>query len=124
MLEGTAAVPDGAFAVRHAAGLAFNGVYFRWSVWNSPIIDDGSISCSAVSAFPKGDQFTSPLFSDDDVIFLVKGTRGNLSLVVGKGPFVEKLPNRRFEFVPLGNKGNNARIMPLTTYLSALPLTP
>lgn len=119
---GTAADPDGALAVRHAADLAFNSVYFRWSVWNSPIIDDGAFSPSAVSAFEKGDQFTSALFSDDDVIFRVKATRADPGLVVAKGPFVEQLPNRRFEFVLVGTKGSNARVVPITTYLSQPPI--
>ena len=119
-----AADPDGAIALRHTADLYNNEIYMRWSVWNDPFIKDWPFPPTpgaTETPFDKGDEFTNPLYVDDDVVMLVKATRADPTVVVAQAPVLEQLKLRRYEFILVGTAASNAKIVTVISALTAAP---
>lgn len=121
---GTAALPpDGAIALRHAADLGANSVYFYYSVWDEPLIRDQGFTPSAVaSPFDKGDQFTSGLVvPEEDRVMRVKVTRTDPAVVIARGPLVDQVKLRRYEYIFVGTKHRNAKLVQVISRLVSPP---
>ncbi len=116
-----AQAPEGGsgLGIRHAADLAANNVYMRRTIWKDPFVKDDPIGPALISTFAKGDQGVFPLVILPDYVMRIKATRADAATVVAKAPLIELDSGLRYEFILIGTKASNARMVSLVTALSA-----
>lgn len=114
------AASDSAGSIRHAADLAANLVYMRRTIWNDPIIKDDPIEPTLVAPFDKGDEGRFYLTVALDYVMRVKATRADPGTVIAKAPLVELETLVRYEYILIGTKAANARLLLIQTALASL----
>lgn len=113
--------PDGALAMRHAADLTANSVYFRYTFWKDPFVKDNPVTPAADELFSKGDEYVGPLFVEPDLIMRTTATRADPTVVVARSPLVGIETLKRYEFILIGTKAANAKLLAVISKLSAPP---
>jgi len=122
--EGTGAFPiNAALAVRHAADLRNNNVYFRWTFWNKKLgdlVDEPFRPSAEPVPFDKRDEFTSGIAVVPNHVLRVKATRVSVDNVLAMS-VVELEATMRHEFILVGNKRSNAKVVRVVSVLPVLP---
>ncbi len=120
------AIPDGAMAIRHAADLTWNTVHFSRALWKveREIPVGPSTAEDDPDAFEKGDQFLGETYISDTLQMQVRASRMGGSPVLAASPVFEVKPLRRYEFVFVGTKATNVKLVRVISNLSSAPPTP
>lgn len=116
--------PSAALAVRHAADLSSNSLYFNYRLWENvfegPLSPSASPSPAATSPYQKGDQyasgFTSSVLRFQAIAYRVDGTT-----VLRETDIFEVKPLRRYEIYLVGTNALNARMVRVTSALVTAP---
>lgn len=120
-IAGSPAAPTSALTMRHAADLSNNSVVFRRTIWNEPFIKDDPIDPAAATPFKKGDSFETPLTISEDTVMRVKATRVDPSVLIVKAPLVELQDSYRYDYLLVGSKAADAKLLLLKFALDPSP---
>ena len=112
--------------MRHAADLSWNTVHFRRDLWKaSPPQDPFEPSSEPadvdIYAFEKGDEYVGPTVVNPDFVVRVKVTRPDPSVVLAKSSIFEVEGQQRLEFIYIGSKAANAKLVRVNSALTLVP---
>ncbi len=118
------AEPDAALAVRHAADLGSNSVYFEYRLWED--VGGGLLPPTAASgpalitAYEKGDQYAAG-FTSTALRFQALARRAAGSSLIRESGVFEVAPLRRYELYLVGTSARNSKMVRVTSALASAP---
>ncbi len=118
------AEPDAALAVRHAADLSSNSVFFEYRLWQDvgggPLPPTISASPAASAPHQKGDQYAAG-FTSTALRFQALALREDGSTVIRESGVFTVDPLRRYEIYLVGTSGLNSKMVRVTSALASPP---
>ncbi len=117
---------EGRLALRHAADLSWNTVHFRRGFWKvvpeyPDLPFEPTLAVDDPEAFEKGSQYMGKTAVNPDFVVQVKVTRPDPAIVLATSPVFQTEALKRYEFIFVGTKAKNARLVQVTTDLPEPP---